>query len=58
MVILCLQRRLFRGPQYAEEFINPISTGGGGAFHLQPSEWLRTPKQNKPLPWNLVTFNK
>ena len=36
---------------------NPISTGGpGGAFHLQPSKWLRTRKRNKPLSWNFVTF--
>ena len=30
--------------------IIPISTGGGGVFHLQPSKWLRTPKQSQPLP--------
>ena len=29
---------------------NPISTGGGACFHRQPSYWLKTPKQSKPLP--------
>ena len=40
---------------------NPIHIGGGGgggAFHLQDSKLLRTPKQNKPQLSNLVTFSK
>ena len=32
------------------------SENKNGVFHLQPSKWLRTPKRNKPIPWNLVTF--
>ena len=35
---------------------NLLHTGGGGVFHLQASKLLRTPKQNKPSPSNVVTF--
>ena len=27
-----------------------LAREGEAVFHFQPSKWLRTPKQNKPLP--------
>ena len=33
-----------------KDFLTLLAPGGGGVFHLQPSKWLRTPKQNKLSP--------